>query len=258
MLAAAPLQKYKGNFMKKFVLILAAALCALTAAAFGGCTEEDRILYDWKRENNYHSGDYPLSLDVRGVYGDTYVFYIDGMAAGAAITTDLVDNVYFAYPSTRQLEVYNDGEFYTLSSAFEAGLLSHEDLLDIQKNYNDGWNWSTGGIIRQEYLQERGDSSLTIDDIVFEVYWAGYEQFVLFISAESDDFDTELVTEIVDGVEFTYPTSQTLLFYGAYNAEAGTHFNTLSWAFESGYLSRADLLTVKQNYESETIISIDK
>lgn len=66
---------------------------------------------------------------------------------------------------------------------------------------------------------ERGDSSLTVDDIIIEVYWAGYEQFVLFICAEGDDFDTEVVTETVDGVEFTYPTSQTLLFYGLYNEE---------------------------------------
>ena len=62
--------------MKKFWLILAAALCTLTAAAFAGCTQEDIILREWKRENNYYSepGGCPLSLDVRGVYGETYVF----------------------------------------------------------------------------------------------------------------------------------------------------------------------------------------
>lgn len=245
--------------MKKFWLILAAALCTLTAAAFAGCTQEDIILREWKRENNYYSepGGCPLSLDVRGVYGETYVFYVNGLAAGDAITVDIVDGVYFAYPSLQQLEVYNGGKFYTLSSAFEAGLLSHDNLLDIQKNYGGGWNWSAGGIIKQEYLQERGDSSLTVDDIVIEVYWAGYEQFVLFICAEGDDFDAEVVTETVDGVEFTYPTSQTLLFYGLYNEEGDTWFNSLSRAFEKGWLTHDDLLALKYNYENDITISVD-
>ena len=241
--------------MKKFWLILAAMLVALSAAAFGGCTEEDRILRDWKWENKYYFSGSPISIDVRGVYGDTYVFYVYGPVAGDAITTDLVDNVYFAYPTTRQLEVYNDGEFYTLSSAFEAGLLTHEDLLDIQKNY--GGSLSTADIIKHDYLQERGDSSLTADDIITEVYLAGYEEFVLFINAEDDNFNTEVVTEIVGGVEFTYPTSQTLLYYGRYNREKDTEFNTLTWAFEEGHLSRDDLLALKNNYKNGITISID-
>ena len=245
--------------MKRVLLVIIAALCALAAASFGGCSPEDEILRAWKREHNYYAelGGYPLSIDMRGEYGGTYVFYVDGLAAGAAITVDVVDNVYFAYPSTRQLEVYNGGKFYTLSAAFEAGLLSHADLLDIQKNYNGNWNWSSGGIIKQTYLNERRESPLTPDDIVIEVYWAGYEQFVLFINAVGDSFDTAVTSESAGGVEFTYPTTQTLLFYGVYNAEESTEFNTLTWAYENGWLTVDDLLTLKHNYENGITISID-
>ncbi len=248
-----------GENMKRVLLAITAALCMFAAAAFGGCSPEDEILRAWKREHNYYAepGGYPLSIDIRGVYGDTYVFYIGGMEAGAAITTDFVDNVYFAYPSTRQLEVYNGGEFYTLSSAFEAGLLSHDDLLDIQKNYNDGWNWTTSGFIKQDYIEERGDGALTLDDVIFEVYWCGYEQFVLFINAEGDNYDTVVTEETVGNVTFTYPTSQRLVFYGAYNRDIGSRFNSLQWAFENGLLKYDDLITVKENLESGTKISID-
>ncbi len=245
--------------MKKFLFALVAALVAL-AAASAGCadTVEGRILREWKAEHDYRDepGGYPLSVDMRGRYGETYVFYINGTAAGAAITVDIVDNVYFSYPSLRQLEVYNGGRFYTLSSAFEAGLLSHEDLLDIQKNYNDGWNWSAGGIMLRDYLSERGDVSLTEADILTEIYWAGYEQFVLFINAEGDSFDCKVVTETVGGVEFVYPTTQTLLFYGVYNEENGSLFNTLGWAFEKGYLTHDDLLGISGNYVSGTTVSV--
>ena len=111
-------------------------------------------------------------------------------------------------------------------------------------------------IMLRDYLSERGDVSLTEADILTEIYWAGYEQFVLFINAEGDSFDCKVVTETVGGVEFVYPTTQTLLFYGVYNEENGSLFNTLGWAFEKGYLTHDDLLGISGNYVSGTTVSV--
>ena len=93
--------------------------------------------------------------------------------------------------------------------------------------------------------------------MIFEVYWCGYEQFVLFINAEGDNYDTVVTEETVGNVTFTYPTSHRLEFYGAYNRDIGSRFNSLQWAFENGLLKYDDLITVKENLESGTKISID-
>ena len=69
-------------------------------------------------------------------------------------------------------------------------------------------------------------------------------------------FDSKVVTETVGGVEFVYPTTQTLLFYGVYNEENCSLFNTLGWAFERGCLTHDDLLEISGNYVSGTTVSV--
>ena len=132
--------------MKKLLTFIFSAVLAISAAAFAACEDiedramQSRIINAWLDDNpDTDAAAYELSVDVRGVYGDTYVFYLNGPFGYAqALTYTFIDNVYFAYPDFQQLEVYNDGEIYTLEEAFDAGFLTHENLLDIQKKYAPG------------------------------------------------------------------------------------------------------------------------
>lgn len=258
--------------MKKLLTFIFSAVLAISAAAFAACEDienramQSRIINAWLDENpNTDVAAYELSVDVRGVYGDTYVFYLNGPFGYAqALTYTFIDNVYFAYPDFQQLEVYNDGEIYSLEEAFAAGLLTHENLLDIQKKYHRTSSWSTTGNIIYDYICEH--ESLTADDLSLRVHWYGgasagdmlhiSQGFALFIDG-GKDYDTAITTIVVDGVEFVYPTSQQLLLYGAYDEENDTRFITLSRAFELELLDHTQLLEIKYNYENDIKISLD-
>lgn len=86
---------------------------------------------------------YPLheeyfSLRCFGAFDGVYVLFVDCTQWGytADVTQIIVDGVEFVYGSGQRLEVYKDGEFYSLTEAFENGILSHDDLLTVQSNYN--------------------------------------------------------------------------------------------------------------------------
>lgn len=267
--------------MKKLLIFIFSAMLALSAAAFAACenreddTTEDiidsniqsQIIDAWLEKNTINNvNTSELSVDVRGVYGDSYVFYLNGpFNYGSTLTHSFIDNVYFAYPDSHQLEVYNSGIIYTLEEAFDAQLLTRENLLDIQKNYNKGdWNWSTTGIIIQDYISEK--EYLSADDITLRVHWysnsnssqtiyTGIEYFAMFVDGEGHDW--EITEEVIDGITFTYPSSQQLLLYGAYDSENATNFITLSRAFDLGLLDREQLLEIKHNYENGILIYLD-
>lgn len=258
--------------MKKLLTFIFSAVLAISTAAFAACEDiedramQSRIINAWLDNNpETDAAAYELSVDVRGVYGDTYVFYLNGPFGYAqALTYTFIDNVYFAYPDFQQLDVYNGGEIYSLEEAFAAGLLTHENLLDIQKKYHRTSSWSTTGNIIYDYICEH--ESLTADDLSLRVYWYNgasegdilYIQqcFVLFVDG-GKDYDTAITTIVVDGVEFVYPTSQQLLLYGAYDEENDTRFITLSRAFELELLDHTQLLEIKYNYENDIKISLD-
>lgn len=195
-----------------------------------------------------------LSLDVRGVFGDTYVFYLCGPFGVSTVITDiLVGNILFEYPSSYTLDVYHGGTFYTLEMAFENGLLTRSDLLALQKNYNNGWNWSTSQIIKEDYVREHG--GVDTEDLSLRVfYWWSMERSVLFVDGNWD-YATELTQQEVDGVRFEYLTAQQLLFYGDYD-ETDSMFCDLETAFENGALDHDDLLAALANYAGGIQISV--
>ncbi len=196
-----------------------------------------------------------LSLDVRGVFGDTYVYYLCGpFGASDVITKALVGNVLFEYPSSLTLDVYCNGDFYSLGAAYGQGLLDRDDLLTLQKNYNNGWYWSMSQTIKGDYAREYDD--VKIEELSLRVYYlCGLNDAVLFVDGGGDYPAVETQQE-VDGVLFEYPTAQQLLYYGAYSEEKDSMFCDLNTAFARGLLNHANLLAILSNYEDGVTIAI--
>ncbi|HIZ00365.1 MAG TPA: hypothetical protein H9676_06645 [Firmicutes bacterium] len=213
-------------------------------------TEKEReIVQAWL--DKYSRGDQnasEFSLDVRGVFGDTYAFYLCGPFAASDVITDiLVDNILFEFPSSYTLDVYHGGTFYTLGTAFENGLLTRSDLLALQKNYNNGWNWSTSQIIKEDYVREYG--GVNTEDLSLRVFYRwSMERSVLFVDGGAD-YPAVMTEQEVDGVTFCYGSTQQLLYYG-YHGESDSMFCDLETAFASGCLDHEDLLAIQYNYEN--------
>ena len=79
---------------------------------------------------------------------------------------------------------------------------------------------------------------------------------VIGVGGGGNNAVNRMIDENIGGVEFVYPTTQTLLFYGVYNEENCSLFNTLGWAFERGCLTHDDLLGISGNYVSGTTVSV--
>lgn len=87
---------------------------------------------------------YPLneedfSLRCFGAFDGVYVLFVDCTMWNytADVTQVIIDGVEFVYGSGQRLQVYKDGGFYSLTEAFENGILSHDELLTVQKNYTN-------------------------------------------------------------------------------------------------------------------------
>lgn len=189
-----------------------------------------------------------LSLNVRGIFDDTYVFYLVGPFGASAVITDvIVDNILFEYPSSDTLEVYHGGRFYTLETAYENGLLTRSDLLALQKNYNNGWDWSTSQLIKEDYVREHG--GVNAEDVSLRVFYRwSMERCVLFVD-DGADYPAVITEQEVDGVTFCYGSAQQLMYYGDVDG-TDSRFCDLETAFARGCLSHDDLLAVQYNYEN--------
>lgn len=72
-----------------------------------------------------------------GEYNGAYPVMISAENFGyaAAITYDVVGEIILTYSSSHKMDVYYDGKFYTLPAAYNNGLLTNSDLIEIAKRY---------------------------------------------------------------------------------------------------------------------------
>lgn len=88
-------------------------------------------VYDWEPD---------VSLRVFGIFGDAYALFVDGhLAYSDVLTSETVCGVTFRYPSTQTMYVYADGQFYSLQEAYDAQMITYEDILAIYKNYKSAY-----------------------------------------------------------------------------------------------------------------------
>ncbi len=72
-----------------------------------------------------------------GEYNGAYPVMISAanLLYATVITYDNVGGVFLSYPSSQKMDVYYDGKFYLLPAAYEKGLLTNSDLIEIAKRY---------------------------------------------------------------------------------------------------------------------------
>ena len=81
-----------------------------------------------------------VSLRYYGRYGDAYVMFVD---SSVYMYYDMEETVKvggfsFEYRDSHHLEVYYEGDFYTVSEAFNLGILSEDDLRLLHARYTYG------------------------------------------------------------------------------------------------------------------------
>ena len=79
-----------------------------------------------------------IKISFYGKYGESYALFIDSIYFyPQAYHPVTIDGVVLHYWDYQELDVYNNGEIYTVQEAFENGLLTHDDLVDIAYHLED-------------------------------------------------------------------------------------------------------------------------
>lgn len=147
--------------VKKRKFFLWAAICLmLVAALITGCAfagiqpstepqEQLSIEDEIKQAYYYQESDYfrshysldDLSLRFRGAFSDSYVVFVDGpFGYFAWLTSETVGGLTFTYPDSQQAKVYHQGNFYAMTEAYELGLLTTDNLLELHTKYSGNLN----------------------------------------------------------------------------------------------------------------------
>lgn len=82
-----------------------------------------------------------ISIMFQGIFDDVYVASIASDCCSIVRSpTETVNGITFTWMQQYDLNVYCDGKFYTLTEAFENGLLNNEQLLEVHEKYNTAFN----------------------------------------------------------------------------------------------------------------------
>ena len=132
---------------RKLSVLLFVVCILLVVCMVCGCSDRDVLNKKTQREIitafvKLHSNDYytvtedEVSLRCYGAFDGVYVIFEDGIwCRTEAVKSEVIAGVRFVYPNGLKMTVYCDGAFYTLSEAYENGILSYDNLLTTQQTY---------------------------------------------------------------------------------------------------------------------------
>ncbi|MCH5163991.1 MAG: hypothetical protein J1F36_03155 [Clostridiales bacterium] len=131
--------------MSKIAKLVAVILFVFSIMSiFSACSDKNKQTIDEQIKAAYiaehprdHLANKDITLRYYGEFEGTYVLmiYLAEYGYFDAVYHDIVSDVRFIYPNSNKLKVYSNGEFYSLKEAYEKGLLTHDNLLETQKNY---------------------------------------------------------------------------------------------------------------------------
>ena len=101
------------------------------------------------------------SIPVYGEFGDTYVVYYPAFGS-EIITYETVNGLTFKYPSSHPIQVFTPEHIYSLTEAFEVGLLTSEQVKQIHER------WLLVGVI---ILKRQYDPHILLETSVQLNYW---------------------------------------------------------------------------------------
>ena len=121
--------------MRKIIVILALllAICCFTTM-LTACHDvsHEQIVAEYTDLHNISNG---VTLTCYGEFHGAHVVYFEGLTGLPALSDLTVGGVTFHFGTTQQFDVYYRGKFYTLREAFNKGILSLINLLEVRKNH---------------------------------------------------------------------------------------------------------------------------
>lgn len=74
--------------------------------------------------------DTTYSITCWGKFGNIYAIY-QGQAGYTVVTTEIVNGYKFIYPSSNKLEIYRNGEIFSMSDAFDKGIIDEQIVAQL-------------------------------------------------------------------------------------------------------------------------------
>lgn len=190
-----------------------------------------------------------------GTYNDCVVMLIHGYAfsSGHAVS-DEIANAGFDYKNIEYLDVWHDGRFYIVKTAYMEGLLTKADLEKINEIYKSvspitdtaELSAEQEQTIKNDYRTWYKRDDLTVQDITIAHYFGTYNGcMVLWLDITGNRYTDDLRTENIAGIEFKYTSGKRFDVW--YN---GAFYNLKS-AHEKGLLNKANLEKISEIYHNK-------
>ena len=124
--------------MKKLLIVISLVIVfGCIACTFVACAKNDhnKITTDYAKLNNIEESE--VDFTCYGEFRGTHVVMFNEIAL-QVLTSETVDGVTFHYPTSAHLTAYKNGIFYSLQEAFDKGLLTHANLVTLNRNFSRG------------------------------------------------------------------------------------------------------------------------
>ena len=97
--------------------------------------QTNEILAYFNEKNNITTNMYYIGNDY-GMYSNARVIQINHLYGMYVVVIEKIEDLEFTYPQqSHNIDVLFEGEFYTLTSAYEEKILSYRDLKRIHKKH---------------------------------------------------------------------------------------------------------------------------
>ena len=251
--------------MKKIIAVLIAVIGLISLCACGS-KETDQIKIDYAKLHNVKASN--VSYTVYGEFGGTYVLVVDVKGANYSDSLhDLtVDGVDFHFTQIRTFDVYRNGEFCTLSEAFNSGLLTHDNLLSVRSNHRADYEQLYKSYEDNAQILEKITAAYieahpyyTADNIDITVYGNFDSTYVIEILYRTAA-DNIVKVETVAGINFYHNVGYSFSVYRESENNEETEkeendhkeeFYSLQVAYNNKWLTRDDLLEVRAKHRAD-------
>jgi len=208
-----------------------------------------------------------------GAYYGTYngcvaVLIHDGRGNTGIVTYTFVAGILFKYMGGgMETLIWNEGRFYALDEAYNIGLFTRNDLVDIAKinnvnlylpNVSDdfyldgnyaGLSVGVEDYIKGTYFSRFLEYGATIDDVWVESYYGNYNDTVVVMMGDNYNNYTNIErVSHIDGLLFRFNNENNIMVF------RGMGYNELQAAYEYGWITRENLIDIA-DYHNQFVYS---
>jgi len=182
-----------------------------------------------------------------GSFSGCYVVRMSDRFSGyaAVITYETIDHITITYSDTNKAVAWKDGAIYSITDAYDRGLLTPDDIESISQKCPLFW-WVEEKQIRQDYVDAFVKTRNAKPDKVWIDRNYGRNHggcAVLMMWYEKEDATAEIWSESVDGVLFKYNNGRGIITW------KDGKFYGLQEAFDKGYLYKDEIVQIAEYHE---------